>query len=85
MIDRRVITDVELNRFVSRSHYVHYMKTAMWGAFKQKTENSTYHCLGFFEDDVLCAFDRSKRAARKHHGAHARIRGKAADGQCRRA
>lgn len=55
MIDRRVITDVELNRFVSGSHYVHYMKTAAWGAFKARTENSTYHCLGFFEDDTLKA------------------------------
>ena len=42
MIDRRVITDVELNRFVSGSHYVHYMKTAAWGAFKARTENSTF-------------------------------------------
>ena len=55
MIDRRVITDAELTRFVGSSHYVHYMKTAAWGAFRQKTENSRYTCLGFFENDVLAA------------------------------
>ena len=55
MIDRRIITEAQLNRFLSGSRYVHYMKTAAWGAFKEKTEHSTFHCFGFYENDKLVA------------------------------
>ena len=57
MIDRRVITDVELNRFVSGSHYVHYMKTAAWGAFKAKTENNRSKYIAI----IHTAIDRSSK------------------------
>ena len=55
MIDRRIITEAQLNRFLSGSRYVHYMKTAAWGAFKEKTEHSTFQCFGFYENDKLVA------------------------------
>ncbi len=55
MIDCRVITEAELTRFVSSSSYVHYMKTAAWGRFKAETEGSTYHCLGFYDGNLLRA------------------------------
>ncbi len=55
MLERRVITDQELDSFVSKSPFVHYMKTSSWGRFKSQTENLKYTCLGFFQSQVICA------------------------------
>ena len=55
MIERRVISPSELVSFVSASHYVHYMKTAAWGEFRQRTEGSSFQCLGFFRQNRLSA------------------------------
>ena len=55
MLERRVITDQELDSFVSKSPFVHYMKTSSWGRFKSETENMHYTCLGFFQSQVICA------------------------------
>ena len=53
MIDRRIITEAQLNRFVAGNHYVHYMKTSAWGEFKTRTEGSSCVFFGFYENDEL--------------------------------
>lgn len=55
MIERRVITDQELDAFVMKSPYVHYMKTSGWGRFRAFTDGMAYTCLGFFESKVIVA------------------------------
>ena len=55
MLELRVIAEKELDFFVAKSPYVHYMKTSAWGAFKQKTEGLSYTCLGFFQANLICA------------------------------
>ncbi len=55
MLVQRVITDHELDSFVAKSPFVHYMKTSAWGRFKQQTEHLSYTCLGFFDANVICA------------------------------
>ena len=55
MLEQRVITDRELDSFVAKSPFVHYMKTSAWGRFKQQTEGLSYTCLGYFDANIICA------------------------------
>lgn len=54
MMELKTITDRNLfDSFVMSHPYCHYMKTSMWGEFKQHTEKCTYEMKGFYIDQEL--------------------------------
>jgi peptidoglycan pentaglycine glycine transferase (the first glycine) len=50
---KRIGSDAELDDYVARSPYVHYMKTSLWAHFKEASEHMHYDRLGFYRDNVL--------------------------------
>ena len=50
----KTITDKKaFDAFVEQHPYSHYMKTSMWGEYKQATDGLKYEMLGFYESDTL--------------------------------